>query len=273
MRPADGPDSDPKLYRDVADHLHKQIVRGDYRLGERLPSQRILMSRFAVSRQTIREAIVALEVRGFVEVHAASGVYVTDPEKSPFQLKPTTTAFELLEARRAIEGEAAALATMHIARPELDRLDSLTDRLTLRTTGRTEASALEGQWLHILSRCTRNRALEAMVDAGWDAWTMSGEVVRLLGGWERGAHLPSLEGYRMIAQALRSRDPVGARAAVHARHATLLDQLLASAEEEALNRARDYMVSARARYSPLNGARRPGPREADPVDDQILARS
>ncbi len=64
---------------------------------------------FSVSRPTIREAIIALEVRGKVEVKTSSGVYLLEqPESNTDNVD--VSAFELTQARALVEGEAAALA-------------------------------------------------------------------------------------------------------------------------------------------------------------------
>ena len=58
--------------------LRAAIVNGDYSFNERLPSERALAAQFEVSRPTIREAMIALEIAGRVEVRSGSGVYVLD---------------------------------------------------------------------------------------------------------------------------------------------------------------------------------------------------
>ncbi len=64
-----------------------------------------------MSRPTIREAIIALELDRLVEVRVGSGVYVTNTEPPGGKAGATDIGpFELLEARRSIEGEACALA-------------------------------------------------------------------------------------------------------------------------------------------------------------------
>ena len=67
-----------KLYRRVADTIMASIESGDYQRGARLPSERDLAASFKFSRPTIREAMIALEIRGVVEARQGSGIYVTD---------------------------------------------------------------------------------------------------------------------------------------------------------------------------------------------------
>ena len=63
-----------KLYRQVADTIMASIQSGDYKPGARLPSERDLAASFKVSRPTIREAMIALEIRGLVEARQGSGI-------------------------------------------------------------------------------------------------------------------------------------------------------------------------------------------------------
>ena len=67
-----------RLYEQISQKLAKAIAAGEYELGQRLPSERELAQTFGVSRPTVREAIIALELDGLVEVRLGSGVYVTN---------------------------------------------------------------------------------------------------------------------------------------------------------------------------------------------------
>jgi len=76
-----------RLYKTVADNLLTVIDSGKYAIGERLPAERDLASEYGVSRPTMREAMIALEIAGRVEVRKGSGVYVLE--------KPTHTTKSL----------------------------------------------------------------------------------------------------------------------------------------------------------------------------------
>src|ERR1700680_1758499 len=115
-----------KLYQQVASTIMKSITSGKYKPGERLPSERDLAAAFKVSRPTIREAMIALEIRGLAETRHGSGIYVT--EQAPAQEGAGDLdigAFELTEARRLFEGEAAALAATTITDEQLDELEAI----------------------------------------------------------------------------------------------------------------------------------------------------
>src|SRR4051794_4807442 len=100
-----------KLYQAIIAALRAEIAHRLHKPGERLPTERVLVDRFQVSRLTVREAMIGMEIMGLVEARRGSGVYVT--ERSEELLSPAELdigAFELTEARRLVEGECAALA-------------------------------------------------------------------------------------------------------------------------------------------------------------------
>jgi DNA-binding FadR family transcriptional regulator len=67
-----------RLYRQIAEQLRSLIAVGEFAAGSRLPAERDLAKQLGVSRPSVREALIALEVEGWVEVRTGSGVYVLD---------------------------------------------------------------------------------------------------------------------------------------------------------------------------------------------------
>lgn len=121
----DTPFGHQRMYQKIAAHIRKQIENGEYAPGQALPGERDLAKQLQVSRTSVREAVIALEVSGLVEVKTGSGVYVksaqsvrpvepqqpADSELAPFLGEQEEIApFSLLQARLLIEPEAAALA-------------------------------------------------------------------------------------------------------------------------------------------------------------------
>jgi len=107
-----------RLYISVLDQISNLIRSGEFPVDSRLPTERELAERFSVSRPTIREAIIALEAKGEVEAKAGSGVYVRENRSIIDDFTKGISAFELLEARVLLEGEAAALAARMISPDE-----------------------------------------------------------------------------------------------------------------------------------------------------------
>ncbi len=115
-----------RLYRRIADQIARLIRRGEYKPGERLPPERDLARQLEVSRPSVREALIALEVEGYVEVRVGSGVYVTHQRPARAQLAmrcpPTPGPFELIAARRLLESECAALAARQASPAQVRRM-------------------------------------------------------------------------------------------------------------------------------------------------------
>ena len=108
-----------RLYRQVADQLRALIDSGEYRVGSRLPTERDLAEQLKVSRPTVREALIALEVEGRVRIRVGSGIYVSEPAALAQPLPAAAEIegpFELLRAREFIESaiaeQAARVATL-----------------------------------------------------------------------------------------------------------------------------------------------------------------
>jgi GntR family transcriptional regulator, transcriptional repressor for pyruvate dehydrogenase complex len=98
-----------RLYRQIADQLRTLIVAGEFPVGSRLPAERELCVQLGVSRPSVREALIALEVEGLVEVRIGSGIYVRSrQEPAPRIAEATHGPLEIIRARQLIEGELAA---------------------------------------------------------------------------------------------------------------------------------------------------------------------
>ena len=74
-----------RLYRMIADQIAGRIRAGDFPRGGRLPSERELAEQLQVSRASIREALIALEIEGYVEVRVGTGVFEIGEHTSELQ--------------------------------------------------------------------------------------------------------------------------------------------------------------------------------------------
>ncbi|MGO4527230.1 FadR/GntR family transcriptional regulator [Microvirga sp. 2MCAF35] len=101
-----------RLYQQVADQIRALIQGGQILPGARLPAERDLAHQLGVSRPSLREALIALEIDGSVEIRSGSGVYVCAPVERAASTMHSMgeSPSELMQARGAIEGNVAALA-------------------------------------------------------------------------------------------------------------------------------------------------------------------
>ncbi|MCX7285878.1 MAG: FadR/GntR family transcriptional regulator [Novosphingobium sp.] len=241
--------SNDRLYQELARALLEELASGRYPVGARLPAERDLALRYDVSRPTVREAIIALEVQGLVEVRIGSGAYVRrlpGEEDSPgFNV----TAFELTEARLLFEGEAAALAATQMTEADLAEIAALVDRIAEENQDPNGTEQADRAFHLAIARATRNLAVYNTVERLWDLRATSPEAA-LLHEKARHANIrPVVEEHSALLQALRARDPNAARAAMRAHLSAVLDGLLFATEERALAEARKATQAKRERYA------------------------
>lgn len=134
----------PRIYRQIADQLKRLIDNSEFAPGSRLPSERELAQQLQVSRASVREALIALEVIGLVDVKVGKGVIVREQKKAivsqeqvmkqaggeqwteiddelniALDFNTELPPFSLLQTRLLIEPETAALAARHGTAQEL----------------------------------------------------------------------------------------------------------------------------------------------------------
>jgi GntR family transcriptional regulator, hexuronate regulon transcriptional repressor len=246
----DTPDkAQDRLYQDLARSLLEELASGRYPVGARLPAERELATTYSVSRPTVREAIIALEVQGLVEVKVGSGAYVRRLPGKEDLPGFNITAFELTEARLLFEGEAAALAATLATDDELAEIAALVDAIA-RENQQADGTEKSDREFHLaIARATRNTAIYNAIEHLWDLRASSPEAA-LLHEKARSANIkPVVDEHTAVLDALRARDPKAARAAMRAHLAQVIDSLLFATEERAIEEARRTAQAKRARYA------------------------
>lgn len=227
-----------RLYRRVADDLAQSIRDGVYRPGEKLPAERELAEAFGVSRPTVREAMIALEIFGVVEIRHGSGIYVIEPAGSaPAQTGGeemnddlNVGAFELIEARILIEGEMAAVAAAVVTDADVAILNDLIARMQ---TGDDEACDEADHAFHEhIARLTDNGALIDTVSNMWALRKQSRLAARIMTRAQGGGRTARVNEHKRIVKALAARDPAAARAAMR-HHLEMVREYLLDATETA----------------------------------------
>lgn len=218
----------------IANQIRAKIEAGDYHSGERLPSERELAEMLAVSRPSVREALIALEIEGYVDVRVGSGVFVTLPATSPrapvlaslaepLILAPQGDigARDLLEARMLVEPACAELAARNATPAQLDTMEAAVMALP------SGDPSQHNDTLHLtIAEASGNAALASTVLHLWKLSENSAIVNKLNQHfvfdeeWElaHGEHLTLLK-------AIRNRKPQAARRAMHAHLADVLARL------------------------------------------------
>jgi DNA-binding FadR family transcriptional regulator len=208
-----------RLYRQIAAQLSALIASGEFAVGQRLPSERELAAQLGVSRPSLREALIALELEGLVEVRVGAGIWVTassgrDPAMSAQQAGEGP--FELLRARWLIEGEVAAAAAREASASDLASIRaSLTEMERLQKKNQ-DFSAFDREFHLRIAAATGNGVLQSVVEDLWDRGR--GAMWRLM---EKHFQTPELQAasvndHRAILEALAAHDPREARNAMRA---------------------------------------------------------
>ena len=206
-----------RLYRQIADQLRELIGQGEFAVGARLPAERDLAKQLGVSRPSVREALIALEVEGWVEVRTGSGVYVLDRAHRVAAPVADTEwgPLELIRARRVVEGETAALAATARTRRHVDAMSRAIE--AMRELAARKVMPLEGDrafHLAIVEACD-NAVLAETVQGFWDS--RKGPIFTRLGGYFETAASwrKAIAEHEAIRDAIDARDAAGARCAMH----------------------------------------------------------
>ena len=225
-----------RLFQQVAEQLAELIRDGEFPRGERLPAERDLARQLGVSRPTVREAMIALELSGLVEVRMGSGVYAVDGYPSSARLQSMVGEigpgpFETTEARRVIEGEAAALAAAQVTDEQLAGLEETIASIVEHHEKGLPTDAADRSFHVRLAQATNNNAIVSVVEHLWKMRDSASMWQNLRQSLRASEDIPAaIEEHRAIVTALRQRDPAAARIAMHAHLTRVAEALLQLSE-------------------------------------------
>ncbi len=233
-----------RLFWQIVDKIEAAINSGEYTPGSRLPPERELAESFNVSRPTIREAIIALEVRGKVEVKTGSGVYIIDSSNSN-ALHKKINAFEVTQARALVEGEVAAIAATSITEEELEELKQT---LVDMENGEYVEEA-DRKFHQIIANSTKNKAMILSVENLWALRSTSPDIVEDYKTVCSSDNHKTIEEHSAIYNALKCGDATKARKAMHGHFNRLINTLFDAVESKALEEIRRKSSEKRDQYS------------------------
>lgn len=199
---------------EVAVLLERQIISGEYRPGMRLPSERDLAASFAVSRNTVRDALSLLEKRQLIRTRWGAGTVVLGPEETVLRMSSALAQSRhefdnVTELRDLLEPEITALAAQRATDADLIALNDIIERSNPRMQPR-ESLKLDMAFHMALARSTDNSLIVTILDFANDAT----EQVRLSSHRTLARREISLSGHRRIFEAIRMHDAEAARAAM-----------------------------------------------------------
>ncbi|MFO1159137.1 MAG: FadR/GntR family transcriptional regulator [Reyranellaceae bacterium] len=169
------PISAQRIYQEVASQLRRSISEGRLRPGDKLPPERSLAAMFGVSRNTVRDALRALELGGLIELKlgATGGAFVLPGSSNAvvngmrdLYFLGAITPDHLTEARLALSAEVIRLACKRITEEDLALLEANVARAgEMHTAGNFEERTKYHQAFHVLlAKSTRNPILIAATE-------------------------------------------------------------------------------------------------------------
>lgn len=205
-----------RLYLQIAGQLRSLIEAGEFAPGSRLPAERDLARQLGVSRPSLREALIALEVEGYVDVRPGSGILVTARDTAVPDDLGEEGPLEIIRARCLIEAEIAAEAAPHIKSKDLAILEQFVREMESGTADAATRLAADRRFhLSIAAKLGNNVVLRLLTE-------LLDQRNSLLGK-QFASHFDSaktwaavLAEHRKIVAALATREPERARKAMRA---------------------------------------------------------
>jgi DNA-binding FadR family transcriptional regulator len=215
------------LVDQVIDQIRDAVTRGEWPLGQRIPTEAALTAELGVGRNTVREAVRALAHTGILEVRQGDGTYVraTSEVSGAIRRLCGTELREVLQVRRTLEVEGARLAATARTAEELANLRELLERRHAdRSEGRLDDFVHIDAEFHLeIVRCGHNSLLFELYRGLMEAITAS--VASTSDDPERAKAIE----HHSLVDAIEAGDAT--RAAAEA--AGFLDELLARTDEAA----------------------------------------
>lgn len=206
-----------RLYQQVADQIRTVIEASRFAPGTRLPPERELALQLGVSRPSLREALIALEIEGCVEIRMGSGVYVCAPPPSgarePVALGESPT--ELMQVRSVLEGAVVVQAAARVTKQNLERVKACLASMR-QDIRRGHAPVDADRRFHVaIAEMTGNSLLARMVGELFDG--RHSPISSRMSRRAENAHTweAALHEHEAICRALELRDPQEAAAAMH----------------------------------------------------------
>ncbi|MEP2028339.1 MAG: FCD domain-containing protein [Paracoccaceae bacterium] len=223
-----------KLSTSVVRQIEKLILRGVLRAGERLPAERALSERLGVSRPSLRDAIAELQDKGLITSRAGSGIYVADVLGSAFSPALTSlfsshqeAVFDYIDFRRDMESLAAMRAARLGSDTDLAVVQAIFEKMAAARSKRNpeDEAQLDAQFHMSIVEASHNVVMLHMMRSMYELLKEGVFYNRQVVFKQRTTRDMLLDQHRAINDALQSRDPEAARAAVEA-HMNFIEEAL-----------------------------------------------
>ncbi len=206
-------------YQEIGQQLIERINQGQFRIGERLPAERIIAEEMNVSRAVIREALIMLELLGLVEVRKGSGIYIialpkqlnAKQSKQKKEEKDDVGPFEMLQARQVVESRIAELAAAQVTKNDILKLREALNMERKELLGESAEYDGDKMFHQIIADATQNSVLSEIVTDMWERRQKSSMWKRLHERIiDKNYREQWLEDHEKVFMCLRRKDSKGA---------------------------------------------------------------
>lgn len=211
------------LYRSVQDFVKNYILDNNLRAGDPLPPETELSKQLGVSRNSVREAVKALESLGVLETRHGSGLFVRDFSFEPLlENLPYALLFDLQqladlqEVRRLLEVGIIEDAVQTISDEQLANLQDMIDEMHTRAKRGQSVFDEDREFHRVLFQHLKNQVLSKLLDIFWETF----HKASILTAVERDADpMHNYRNHAAILEAILARDVAQARTALNQHYA------------------------------------------------------
>lgn len=237
-----------RLYHTVANKILELIDSNVFPPGSRLPGERDLAEKFGVSRVAVREAEIALQAQGRLEIKVGSGAYVLDGKSSAVNGFPKVGPFELTEARALFEAESAALAAPIISDEAIAELEGYIEIMSGKRASDMSPDDADAAFHNAIAKSTNNHAIMFVIDSMWKMRTEAAQLQKVYKNVCDKDSSHREDEHQAILDALKNRDSSAARLAMRAHFTRMIEALLEASEEEAYQEVKRKASESRSRF-------------------------
>ncbi|SKA06174.1 FadR/GntR family transcriptional regulator [Selenihalanaerobacter shriftii] len=216
------PIKNKRIYQQIVEQIRELIADGTLSPGDKLMSERVMAEELNVSRASIREAFSVLEMLGLIESRPGEGTFITetDPETliEPLALIlmiDQDNVFELLEIRKIIDVENAAMAASQATEEELKEMEEALESMEELVKDNQFANKADFKFHFAVAKATHNNVLVKIMQTIADLLytSMSSHLSQLYK--IKGNPEMLLKQHKKVYQQIRERNPEGARQAMY----------------------------------------------------------
>lgn len=210
-----------KVSNQIADQIRASILNGDFAPGDKLPPERELVKMFGVSRPSVREALNILESAGMVSTYQGGGTIVLSlveasdahPLRKLIRLEKDR-ALDVIEVRKCVESWTSYYAAQRALPADIRDMEEIVAKMRQNLGETHHSEVLDASFHVVIARSTHNILWMHLMQNLFDAFEEFQQSVWRAVYITLDDHHLLLEHHSNIFEAIKARDPEGARRAM-----------------------------------------------------------